>query len=81
MSTTFYNVHGEECDEMDHNYDYSEEESTGCRDPRMSKDGLYFHHHIVDDNLKKVVVEAFNDEGFLVEWDMSDAEAIKIHSV
>ncbi|RLA58145.1 MAG: hypothetical protein DRR04_11590 [Gammaproteobacteria bacterium] len=76
--TTFYDACGTPCDYED-DYCDSEEVNTGCRNPQMSKGGLYFHHHVEDDRLKEKVVKAFNDQLFLVEWDLSDGTAIKIH--
>lgn len=79
METEYYDEDGGVCDYTD-DYVESEDHRVG-RESYLSKSGLYFHHHIEDEALKKAVVKAFNDAGFLVEWDLSDSTALKVLDV
>jgi len=76
MEIEYFDEEGRAC-ESHEDYHESEEYQVG-REPYLSKSGLYFHHCIEDEALKKSVVKAFNDAGFLVEWDLSDSQALKV---
>jgi len=75
--TRYYDEFGNDCDCCDEYADTDEVEVS--RANTLDPDGLYFHHHFEDESLKRRVVSAFNNAGFLVEWDgMSDSSALKI---
>jgi hypothetical protein len=74
--TRYYDEFGNDCEGTDEYQESEEVEISQSKE--LATGGIYFHHHITNNALKRKVVAAFNDAGFLVEWDLSDESALKV---